>query len=91
MLFFGIAKFKVAYTWCSKIFIERARLAVLAWGDEQHISDLQKQYSGGFDIILGADIVYVEEFVPHLFKTARALISPTKQAIFQSNLVKSLD
>ena len=66
---------------CSQIFVERARLALLAWGDKQDISELQQQYPGGFDIILGADVVYVEEFVPHLFRTARALINPAKQAI----------
>ena len=45
------------------------------------MSEVQRQYPGGFDVILGADVVYLEAFVPHLFRTARLLISPAKQAI----------
>ena len=67
-------------SFCSKVFIERARLAHLAWGVEQHILALQKQYPGGFDVILGADVVYVEDFIPQLFNAAKALISPCNEA-----------
>lgn len=69
--------------------IERARLAQLAWGDKQHLAALQKQYPEGFDIILGADVVYVEEFVPQLFKTARALMSEKHEASMMAAFITS--
>ena len=69
--------------------IERARLAQLAWGDKQHLAALQKQYPEGFDIILGADVVYVEEFVPQLFRTARALMSEKHEASMMAAFITS--
>lgn len=33
----------------------------------------------GFDLVLGADVVYVEEAVPALFATATALLSSSPQ------------
>ena len=37
---------------------------------------LRCQYPSGFDIVLGADVVYAEEFVPQLIKSAKALMKP---------------
>ena len=61
---------------CSKVIVERARLRQLAWGNQAHMQALKREYPGGFDIILGSDIVYVDSFVPDLFATAVALLSP---------------
>lgn len=41
---------------------------------------MSMEYPTGFDIVLGADVVYAEEFVPMLFQTARALIKNSNKA-----------
>ena len=60
---------------CSKVIIERARLRHLAWGDEQHIHGLLTANPASFDLVIGADVVYAEEFVPLLFHTAGRVAS----------------
>lgn len=36
----------------------------------------QDEYPGGFDAIVGADVVYAAEHVPALFAAAAALLAP---------------
>ena len=66
--------------------MERARLRHLAWGDKGHLDAMRIEYSHGFDIILGADVVYAEEFVAQLFQTARVLMKEDPKARQCSNL-----
>ena len=45
----------------------------LAWGNAGHQASLQKEF-GRFDLILGADVVYVEGAVPLLMASLAALL-----------------
>jgi hypothetical protein len=58
--------------------IERLRLRRLCWGDNGHVCSLVNEF-GGFDIILGADVVYVEESVPALFASIAQLLRPPSE------------
>ena len=58
----------------SKVIIERARLRELAWGDEPQISAVLRDKPDGFDVVMGADVVYVQEFIQPLFQTARRVL-----------------
>ena len=53
--------------------IERLRLRRLAWGDTGHQASLQQEFAP-FDLILGADVVYVDEVVPLLMASLAALL-----------------
>lgn len=55
--------------------MERARLRRLSWGEPADVSRLAAEFPSGFDVVLGADVVYAAEFVAQLFQTAAALIS----------------
>ena len=67
----------VSVSLCSKVVIERARLALLPWGRRQELSDLAAQHSQGFDVILGAEVIYSVGFVDALMCTISALLSPS--------------
>ena len=58
---------------CSLAVIERLRVRRLAWGDAGHQASLQKEF-GHFDLILGADVVYVDKAVPLLMASLAALL-----------------
>ena len=58
---------------CSLAVIERLRVRRLAWGDIGHQASLQQEF-GRFDLILGADVVYVNETVPLLMASLAALL-----------------
>lgn len=64
----------------SKVIIERARLRELAWGDNNQIAAVLGDNPGGFDMVFGTDVVYVEEFIALLLKTARKMLKPDSQA-----------
>ena len=63
---------------CSLAVIERLRVRRLAWGDAGHQASLQKEF-GHFDLILGADVVYVDEAVPLLMASLAALLRQSAQ------------
>ena len=63
----------------SRVVIERARLALLPWGPRQELSDFAQRHPAGFDVIVGADVVYVAEFVAALMATIEALLSHSPQ------------
>ncbi|XP_038901029.1 protein N-lysine methyltransferase METTL21A [Benincasa hispida] len=46
----------------------------LEWGNSDQITQVIDKYSGGFDLILGADICFQQSSVPLLFKTAERLL-----------------
>lgn len=46
----------------------------LEWGNSDQITQIIDKYSGGFDLILGADICFQQSSVPLLFKTAERLL-----------------
>eukprot|EP00271_Cylindrocystis_brebissonii_P007832 TRINITY_DN21644_c0_g2_i1.p1 TRINITY_DN21644_c0_g2~~TRINITY_DN21644_c0_g2_i1.p1 ORF type:complete len:787 (+),score=119.58 TRINITY_DN21644_c0_g2_i1:73-2433(+) len=55
--------------------VERITSRQLVWGDKDVEADILRESGGrGFDVILGADVVYVKEAVPKLFATARNLL-----------------
>ena len=59
---------------CSVVVIERLRLRRLAWGDAGHLAALLKEF-GCFNVIVGADVVYVEEALPLLLGSITTLLS----------------
>ena len=63
---------------CSLAVIERLRVRRLVWGDAGHQASLQKEF-GHFDLILGADVVYVDEAVPLLMASLAALLRQSAQ------------
>ena len=58
---------------CSLAVIERLRLRRLEWGDSGHEAALAREF-GCFDLIVGADVVYVEEALPRLLASSAALL-----------------
>lgn len=46
----------------------------LDWGNEVYIGHIEKTYSDGFDLILGADICYHQSTVKPLSETGKALM-----------------
>ncbi|XP_022985666.1 protein N-lysine methyltransferase METTL21A [Cucurbita maxima] len=46
----------------------------LEWGNSDQITQVIDKYSGGFDLILGADICFQQSSVPLLFETAEQLL-----------------
>lgn len=56
------------------VVIERLRLRRLAWGDAGHLAALLKEF-GCFNVIVGADVVYVEEALPLLLGSITTLLS----------------
>lgn len=63
---------------CSLGVVERLRLRRLRWGDAADAAALAERF-GQFDIVLGADVVYVEQCVPQLFSTVSQLLAPSPQ------------
>jgi hypothetical protein len=62
----------------SLVVIERLRLRRLCWGDESNISVLLDQFNH-FDIVLGSDVVYMEECIPLLFATIARVLKRSSQ------------
>ncbi|XP_057831124.2 uncharacterized protein LOC131041905 isoform X2 [Cryptomeria japonica] len=54
----------------SKLLCER-----LEWGNKAHIDAARSLCPQGFDVIIGTDVVYVEDAIIPLFETAKALVS----------------
>lgn len=50
----------------------------LRWG--RNVSNFRKRYEGLFDVIMGSDIIYVEEILDPLFETVQELLSTRKQS-----------
>lgn len=46
----------------------------LEWGNSDQIAQIIDKYSGGFELILGADICFQQSSVPLLFKTVERLL-----------------
>jgi hypothetical protein len=47
----------------------------LVWGDQQHVEKaLQHSGASGFDIVLGSDIIYVEDILKPLWETVAAVV-----------------
>lgn len=67
----------------SKCFIERVRLRRLAWGDSAGLAAARRDAPGGYDVVFGADVVYVAEAVPALFASISTLLakSPSARAL----------
>ncbi|XP_021900949.1 protein N-lysine methyltransferase METTL21A [Carica papaya] len=51
----------------------------LEWGNVDQLSNILQKYTGGFDIILGADICFQQSSVPLLFDTVEQLLRARKQ------------
>jgi predicted nicotinamide N-methyase len=51
----------------------------LVWGDNDRVDDLKKQYTDddnhGFHLVLGSDIIYVEEILDPLFQSVDRLLA----------------
>ena len=65
---------------CSLAVVERLRLRRLHWGNPEQTAALVDAF-GRFDVILGADVVYDEEFVPQLFGSIAGLLKPGPEVI----------
>ena len=57
---------------------DRIAVQQLAWGDEAAAAALREGTSegAGFDAVVAADVLYVREAIPALFRTAAALLKP---------------
>lgn len=42
---------------------------------------MQEEYPAGFDVVVGADVVYTAAGIPSLFQTAAAMLSNSPQAL----------
>lgn len=58
---------------CRKLVMERARLCLLAWGNNQHQNAIASRF-GLFDVIIGADVVYAPEALHSLFRSCSAML-----------------
>ncbi|PIA60077.1 hypothetical protein AQUCO_00400749v1 [Aquilegia coerulea] len=56
-------------TTCSGLAAEK-----LEWGNDDHLSRISEQYSGGFDLVLGADICFQQSSIAPLFDTVEQLL-----------------
>ncbi|XP_024030456.1 protein N-lysine methyltransferase METTL21A [Morus notabilis] len=57
------------YNCCAGLAVEK-----LEWGHSEEICRILENYSGGFDLILGADICFQQSSVPLLFDTVEKLL-----------------
>ena len=57
-----------------RVVIERVKLAPLVWGQGEQLGPLLRHAPGGFDVILGADVVYSTAGVQQLFPTIAQLL-----------------
>lgn len=64
----------------SLFFAERLCLRRLTWGDPFHIAELQEEFPKGFDIIIGADVVYAAQHLALLFGTVATLLKDAPEA-----------
>ncbi|BDA43460.1 probable tRNA N(3)-methylcytidine methyltransferase METTL6 at N-terminal half [Coccomyxa sp. Obi] len=64
----------------SLVMVERLRLRELRWGDTARVNGVLSDI-GPVDIVVGADVVYVEEAVPALFDSIAKLLDPAKQGL----------
>lgn len=55
--------------------MERARTRGLCWGDTAQVAVLRKEFPDGFEVILGADVLYVAEAIGPLLATIRELLA----------------
>ena len=53
--------------------MERARVSLLAWNNNQHQNAIVARY-GLFDVIIGADVLYAPEALHSLFHTCSAML-----------------
>lgn len=53
--------------------MERARISLLAWNNDQHQNAVAARY-GLFDVIIGADVLYAPEALHSLFETCSAML-----------------
>lgn len=60
---------------CSRVVIERMRVALLPWGHGERLQSLARLHPPGFDVIIGADVVYSLQFVEPLMQTIAALLA----------------
>jgi hypothetical protein len=51
----------------------------LVWGDKERLDDLRRQYETGFHLVLGSDIIYVEEILDPLFQSVQRLLADDGQ------------
>ena len=56
-------------------------LRKLVWGTSDTAS-LQNDYADGFDVIIGADIIYIEDSIQPMFVTVSAVLSSAPTAVF---------
>ena len=59
--------------------MERARTRCLCWGDAAQIAILCKEFPGGFEVILGADVLYVAQAIGPLFTSIGALLAASPE------------
>ena len=64
---------------CRLVIIERARCRCLCWGDTTQQSRLAAEFGNGFDMILGADVLYVPEAIGPLFAACAHLLASAPQ------------
>jgi 2-polyprenyl-3-methyl-5-hydroxy-6-metoxy-1,4-benzoquinol methylase len=59
---------------------------VLPWGSPKHIQELLVKYDGQpFDVIVGTDVIYEEETIEPLLRTAHGCVNPNHGIIILAN------
>ena len=67
---------------CSLVVAERARLRHLPWGDPTAAAAVRAELApAGFDVVLGADVLYSEAAVPRLLASLACLLAPGGVAV----------
>lgn len=74
---------------CRRVIIERARVRRLVWGAARDVAQVRALVCGGYDVVLGVDVVYVEEALPALLRTAHDLLKEHPLVSSTSPLVSS--
>ena len=59
--------------------MERARVCLLAWGNNQHQNAIAARF-GLFDVVIGADVVYAPETLHNLFRSCSAMLKSALHA-----------
>lgn len=59
--------------------MERARVCLLAWGNDHHQKAIAARF-GLFDIVIGADVVYAPEALHNLFRSCSVVLKSASHA-----------
>ncbi|CAD7698794.1 unnamed protein product [Ostreobium quekettii] len=65
---------------CGIVDTSRAQFRVIEWGNNEQIEDIVQEVPSGFDVVLGADVLYSKLAVPLFFSTCTKLLVKSNTA-----------